>query len=178
LATAASVVVGLLADVATANVRLPAWLSSGDLFATVAGVLATVVGLSLSLASWRRLPRLRGRRGSGDGDERRAEPTVESRIEEATRALKVTAGLVSELQAEMQARMAALERLRAENDEYEKLAAVRREEAEAVSRLIENVISSTHSKLGRSSRRDQVLFFVAGLAASIPVQILVNLLTR
>jgi hypothetical protein len=92
--------------------------------------------------------------------------------------LEVAAGLVNELQTEMQARMVALERLQVENAEYEKLTAVRKEEAEAVSRLIEAVISSTHTRLSRSSRRDQVLFFVAGLAASIPVQIVVNLVTR
>jgi hypothetical protein len=59
-----------------------------------------------------------------------------------------------------------------------RLVAVRRDEAEAVSRLIEDVIGSTHVKLARSSRRDQWLFFLLGLLASIPVQILVTLLTR
>ena len=131
------------------------------------GVLASVAGLLAALLPWWQ------RRG--DGDDPSVEPTVETRIEEATRALEMTAGLVNDLQAEMRARMATLDRLRNENAEFERLAAVRREEAEAVSRLIENVINRTHSKLSRSSRRDQVLFFVAGLAASIPVQLVVGL---
>jgi len=108
----------------------------------------------------------------------RGEPTVAARIDDATRSLELAAKLVNELQIEMQARMVALERLQVENAEYEKLAAVQKEEAEAVSRLIEGVISSTHTRLNRSSRRDQALFFIAGLIASIPVQIVVNLVAR
>jgi hypothetical protein len=89
--------------------------------------------------------------------------------------LRVTAELVSELQAEMEATMAALERLRIQNEEYEKLAAVREQEAQAVRRLVESVISGAHTELERSSRRDQALFFVAGLVASVPLGMLVNL---
>jgi hypothetical protein len=93
-------------------------------------------------------------------------PTIQDRITEATSAMQSAASLVDELQAEMQVRTAALERLRVENEQYEKLAAVQKVEAEAVSRLIETVIDGAHAKLGRTTRRGQWLFFLAGMAVS------------
>jgi DNA-binding MarR family transcriptional regulator len=84
-------------------------------------------------------------------------PSLESRIKEAARSLQVTAGLMSELQAEMEARTASLERIRTENDEFERLASVTRKEAEAVTRVVESAISAAHVSLGRSSRRDQLV---------------------
>jgi hypothetical protein len=168
-----STAAGLLINLVTSDRRLPDWLDSADQAASVLGVLVAVVGLLLALLTWSRVPR---KRGPGRSEEP-AKATVERRIEAATQSLQSAAELVDELQVEMQAKVAALDRLRAENDEFEKLAAVRREEAEAVSRLIESAISGAHSRLSRSTRRDQALFFLAGLATSIPVQLLISWLT-
>jgi hypothetical protein len=164
-------VVGLI--LTSVGVGLFAAIKGTRAASDLASILGTAIALVVALFSLL-IERISHRRASSSG----GEPTVAARINDATRSLEVAAGLVNELQTEMQARMVALERLQVENAEYEKLTAVRKEEAEAVSRLIEAVISSTHTRLSRSSRRDQVLFFVAGLAASIPVQIVVNLVTR
>lgn len=100
--------------------------------------------------------------------------SVEVRIEKATDAMRLAAELVDELQAEMDARTATLARLQAENDQYERLAGVRKQEAETVTKLVETVINNAHANLGRVARRDQALFFFAGLLFSIPLQILLN----
>jgi hypothetical protein len=146
---------------------------SAEKVAALVGVAVSLVGVLLSMAAWGLSAVPAYKMGGAPGDE----PTSAGRIEEATRSLQVAARLVDELQTEMRARAVALERLQAENAEHERLAAVRKEEAEAVSRLIESVISSAHAKLSRSSRRDQVLFFFAGLATSIPVQLVANWLS-
>jgi hypothetical protein len=169
---AATVAIGAIAavlvNVMTSEFRQGA-LDGGDQIASVTSLFLTVVGLVLALLGWGIARSGKARRD----DKEPTGPTVERRIEEAMRSLQITAELVDELQVEMQAKEATLDRLRAENDEFEKLAALRKEEAEAVSRLIDGVISNAHSQLSRSSRRDQALFFLAGLAASIPVQLLV-----
>jgi hypothetical protein len=102
------------------------------------------------------------------------EPTLTQRMQAASSSLEATSVLVNELQAEMQANRAALDRVRAENAQYERLAAVHRKEAEAVAQLVENVILATHEKLGRRNRRDQLVFFALGLLAAAPVQLLID----
>jgi hypothetical protein len=159
LSAGAGVVVALIANVASADFQWPDWLTA-DQMASVLGVAASLTAVLLAIL----VTGFQLRSRTVPSAKLPAEPTVSSRIEEAARSLQVTAQLVDELRAEMQARAAALDRLQVENAEYEKLAALRKEEAEAVSRMIENVIGSTHAKLSRSSRRDQALFFALGLS--------------
>lgn len=92
-------------------------------------------------------------------------PLIERRIRTATQAMTHAAALVDELQAEIAARTATLDRVRAEHQRYEELAAIRKEEAAAVTRLVETVIANTHAWLGRSNR----LYFVAGVLATVVV---------
>src|SRR5581483_11720804 len=69
--------------------------------------------------------------------ERRA--TLDARARAAADAIDQAARLVQELQAEITATSAALDRVQAERVESERLAAVRKEEAEAITNLVESV---------------------------------------
>jgi hypothetical protein len=104
----------------------------------------------------------------------RSRTSIDNRINEASDALRATAGLVDELQAEMQTRIATLESLRAENDQYEQLAAVNKGQAEAVSHLIEAVMDTAHTRLKRATRRDQLMFFALGIVATEFVRLVVT----
>jgi len=105
-------------------------------------------------------------------------PEVAARIDQAQEAMENTARLVDELQAEMGAKAAALKRVQAEAAQFERLASVRKEEAKAVTNLVESVIAGTHAKLDRKNNRSQLLFFVSGLLCSVPIGVLVNLWTK
>jgi hypothetical protein len=94
------------------------------------------------------------------------------RVEAMKRTLLDSSSLIGELQAELEVRTTALERLRAQEDAYEELARLHEREAAAVSVLVEKVITDTHRTLERSSRRDQIVFFVLGVLASVIVTLL------
>lgn len=135
-------------------------------------IVALTIGIPLVAVGLRYLQDLRDREQL---DRERLSPkSMNSRIDGATDALRTAAGLMDELQAEMNARAAALERIRAENVQYEKLAAVNKEEAEAVSKLIETVIGTAHTRLSRTTRRDQILFFALGLVAGVLVPLVIS----
>ncbi|WP_097320031.1 hypothetical protein [Actinoplanes atraurantiacus] len=127
------------------------------------------------------------------------EPAVE-RIARITGALSESQRLIAELQAEVDTKLAAVERLRAEEEQNRQLAAMREEEAEAVRRLLRTTIESAHDELRagleherddlrvrlqelqsaldgmrESSRKDQIRFFVYGVGVSIPIGILINI---
>jgi hypothetical protein len=106
------------------------------------------------------------------------EPSLEERIKSATVTLRDVAATVDEVKAEVELRLAALERTRAEHDQFEQLTAMKAKEAEAVTRLVESVISATHVKMGRANLRSQMLYFALGVATSIPIGVMVNLWTK
>jgi hypothetical protein len=105
-------------------------------------------------------------------------PSVLDRANDAAKAIHSATLLISDLQAEMGLRTAALERIQAESAEFERLATVHKEEAEAVTNLVESVISSTHAKMNRQNLQSQLLFFAVGLLFSIPIGVMVNLATK
>ncbi|GGM53619.1 hypothetical protein ACFFX1_54800 [Dactylosporangium sucinum] len=105
-------------------------------------------------------------------------PPLELRIAEAAKSLSAAARLVDELESEMQVRAAALERIAAESSEQQRLAGVRADEAEAVTKLVESVISSTHARMDRANRRSQLLYFALGVATSVPIGVMINLWTK
>jgi hypothetical protein len=85
--------------------------------------------------------------------------------------------LMDELHGEVTMQRTSLERLQAENEQYERLAAVNREAAAAVAEHLRALIGIEHAMCIRVNRRDQLWYFLAGVAASIPIQLLVNWMT-
>ena len=126
--------------------------------------------------------------------------SVPDRIDRVARSLRESELLIAELQAEMTAGQAAVERLRAQEEESRRLAALSEDEARAVKDLIGRVIDSAHEGIRArleheraelrdqlaevqtalqvvqaTGRRDQIRFFLYGVLASIPIGILVNI---
>ncbi|WP_043636791.1 hypothetical protein [Nonomuraea candida] len=95
-----------------------------------------------------------------------------TRIDAVNKAFADAATLMEELQRHLAAQEAARRRLVAEAEHQQQLIGMDREEAEAVRRLI---LGETRADIARQ-RRDQWLFFVLGVAVSIPVGVAINVL--
>jgi hypothetical protein len=94
--------------------------------------------------------------------------SIEQRVHDIQSSLDATADLVNELEQELTERSAALKALVEQKEEYENLAALNREEAEAVSRLVDKAVGHA----GRKSTRVGYLLFGLGVLASIPLGVL------
>jgi hypothetical protein len=127
--------------------------------------------------------------------------STETRIGRLVASLHESQRLITELQAEIDVKAAAVARLQAEEEQSRQLAALRQEEAAAVNRLISTTLNAAHDNLRREleqerdhlrgnlshlqleleamqrkGRRDQWLFFGAGVVLSIPIGIMINIL--
>ncbi|MEE6260972.1 hypothetical protein [Plantactinospora sonchi] len=148
---------------------------------SIVGSWQPVVGIGLGafLVVWVAAD-LRGEflRGKREGERQFAEqgqPLVR-RLTELQGQLQESAILLPALQAELELRSAALARLKADAEQYDMLATLKRGEAEAVQRLVEQTVTRGLSETSRASRREQVRFFCYGLLASVPLGLLVNAL--
>jgi len=100
------------------------------------------------------------------------EPDITDRIEQLRSHLGSSATLIKQIESEFQLQVAALDKIKAESEENQRLAELSREQADAV----RAVIASANDKAARPARRQQWLFFGAGLLFSIPLGIGVNFL--
>ena len=99
-----------------------------------------------------------------------AVPTLTDRINALRSNLAASAFLIEEINAEFDLQTAAAERIRAEAEENQRLAALHKEEAEAVRTLVER----TQAKASRLAGRQQWLFFLAGLLFAVPLGVAGN----
>lgn len=79
---------------------------------------------------------------------------------------------MKKVQSEVDLQVTALTKVKAEAEENQRLAELNKEQAEAVRR----VIASTNEAAAKPNRRQQWLFFLAGLFFSIPLGVGVNFL--
>ncbi|MBB5960747.1 hypothetical protein FHS29_007375 [Saccharothrix tamanrassetensis] len=93
--------------------------------------------------------------------------------------------MINEISVELEAQAAQIKEARAEVEHNKGLAAVHREAAEAVDKLVETTVRRVQTEITvkqESASRENVkrtklqqwLFFLAGLFASIPIGLLVN----
>jgi predicted ATP-dependent protease len=82
--------------------------------------------------------------------------------------------LVEQVTAEIEARAATAERLRDEAQAAEQLAQLSKAERDAVARLVRAEVSDQNRKSTRLSFVASALFFVAGVAATVAVALLVH----
>ncbi|QYC42522.1 hypothetical protein Nocox_24595 [Nonomuraea coxensis DSM 45129] len=80
---------------------------------------------------------------------------------------------MDELERDIQAQQAASEALLTQAEEQESLLAINQEQAEKIRKII---VGETKATI-RSERRQQWMFFAAGLLLSIPIGVLVNLIS-
>jgi hypothetical protein len=105
-----------------------------------------------------------------------AEESLTDRIEGLRSNLKQSTVLMDEINAELGLRTAALDRIRQEAEENRRLAALHADEAEAVKNLVASTIEGARAQADKPAKRQQWLFFLAGLFFSIPLGVGVNFL--
>jgi hypothetical protein len=92
------------------------------------------------------------------------------RVKQAAGLLGQASSLVRELEAEMAARAATLERLREESASYEQLAAANQEQARAVTDYMDKLAR----RADRKATRTQWLFFVASMLVTVVLTVYVT----
>lgn len=97
-----------------------------------------------------------------------------ARVETLAVQLADASRLFAEIRAEMDVRVTTIEALRTQAEHYEKLAALNRDQAEAVQRLVEVTISQGNVEVGRNSLRQQWGFWLGAAVLSVPLGIAVN----
>lgn len=105
-------------------------------------------------------------------------PTISDRIEQLRRNLASSRQLIDEVNAELEAQATNLERIKAEAEQNQRLAALNKEAADAVGHLLETVVQQAQQKTARVGTRQQWLFFLSGLLLSVPIGFLVNYLSK
>lgn len=136
--------------------------SFANVFSAIAAAIALVAGyIAIDLAK---------RRGGTQPEPRPLEDLLQQLTANAVEAGR----LASLVQVEIQAQLAEVAKLRKEATEAEQLAALNGAAAEAVAAQFKAVVASESRKSTRVSIWSGVLFFVAGVAASIFVTLLVR----
>jgi uncharacterized protein YicC (UPF0701 family) len=132
---------------------------------TAAIVSALGSGVAGVIAAW-----LQSRRREGP----EVKASLEERLSELGDNLRDSARLLTEVEAEIEARAARAERLKREADDAERLAALAASERDAVARLVRAEIGAEGRRSLRRGLLINLLFFVAGILASIAVTLLVH----
>lgn len=101
-------------------------------------------------------------------------PSLSDRIEVLRCNLVASASVIAEITAEMNVQTTALDRIRAEAEQNRALAALHKDEADAVKHLVEATIHTAQSTTAKQGKRQQWLFFLSGLLLGIPLSILAN----
>jgi TolA-binding protein len=136
---------------------------------TIAPLLAVALGGLTGVAGWVIQPRFRSKERSSS-----TEITLEQRIQALAETMRSSARLVEQVTAEIEARAATAERLRDEAQAAEQLAQLSKAERDAVARLVRAEVSDQNRKSTRLSFVASALFFVAGVAATVAVALLVH----
>lgn len=94
--------------------------------------------------------------------------SIEQRLGNIHGMIDQTSDLMEDLRKELKDKSDALQALAAQKEEYEQLAALNSEEAEAVSRLVNRTVANANRKASKVG----LLLFVLGLLCSVPLGII------
>jgi len=132
---------------------------------TIALLSSLAAGVGSVISAWQ------GRRQSSSEPQAQ---TIDDRINDLRSNLAASSDLIGEINAEFELQVAAAERIKAEAEENQKLAALNEEEAEAVRKVVERTIEGAQTRASKVGGRQQWLFFLAGLLAAIPLGVAGN----
>ncbi|MGW7530885.1 hypothetical protein [Amycolatopsis sp. NPDC054798] len=103
-------------------------------------------------------------------------PTLTDRINQLRDNLASSASLIDEINAELKLQTTALERVRAEAEENQRLVELNKAQADAVREVMAKAVHAAQQQAARKGSKQQWWFFGAGLAFSIPLGVGVNYL--
>jgi hypothetical protein len=103
-----------------------------------------------------------------------ADTSLEQRLSELGLTMKQAAGLLTQVEAELEARAVRARTLQAAADEAENLAKLHAQEREAVARLVRGEIAMEGKRSARQQLVANLLFFLAGVLVSVAVNLFVQ----
>ncbi|MFB9726756.1 hypothetical protein [Haloechinothrix salitolerans] len=136
----------------------------------IAAILSAFLSLAITFVALRQ-SRIPTREPS---DEERS--TLTGRVDDLREYLRQSSLIIEELNAELHVQTSALERMRAEAEQNQRLAALHQDEADAVRKLVDTTIKDAHEEAAAIGRRIQWKFFLGGLLASIPIGFIANVI--
>ncbi|GAA3554240.1 hypothetical protein GCM10022222_42370 [Amycolatopsis ultiminotia] len=146
----------------------------GVLREALAPILEAAVGAAVSLVLG--MLGIRQRPSNGQERDEPQRPTLNDRINELRDNLASSAFLIDEINAELQLQTTALDRIRAEAEENQRLAELNKAQADAVREVMSKTLNDAQRKAASKGSKQQWLFFGAGLAFSVPLGVVVNFL--
>ena len=102
----------------------------------------------------------------------RVPPTIERRLDDLSTSMRQSARLVEEVSAELELRAAAARQLEEDAKAAEALAALHKDQADAIRRMMDAELET----VGRRIRRDSIVIGVASFVAGVGATVLVTLL--
>jgi methyl-accepting chemotaxis protein len=133
------------------------------------GAVATLAGVIV--AFWQL--RFQGR-PSRVTRERQPPQSLDERLDQMAKSIRNSARLVEEMSAELEVRATAARELEEKAKEAEALAALNKDQAEAVQRLVDASVGSARKGIRRDSIVIGIASFVAGAGVSLLVTLLVH----
>ncbi|MFW2239273.1 hypothetical protein ACVH9Z_34350 [Rhodococcus opacus] len=133
-------------------------------------VLLAVIGVVVSLATARQARHLTPDKPDSE------QPSMTARIEALRENLALSATILDEIHTELQVRTTALEQVRAEAEENQRLADLNADAAAAVKSLLARTIEAAQEEASKRDSKKQRLYFVSGLALAVPLAVVANFL--
>jgi biopolymer transport protein ExbB/TolQ len=100
--------------------------------------------------------------------------TLEERLEELSGSMRQSAKLVQQVEAELDARAATARRLKEEADTAEAIAAIHKDQADAIRRMMDAELTTAAKRIRSDSIKIGILSFVAGGGVTLAVTLLVH----
>jgi methyl-accepting chemotaxis protein len=148
--------------------------STSSLVGVVVGAITGAAGLLTTLLASMRAGRASAGALHGAREANARSRTLEGRLDDLSHSMRESARLVEEVSAELDARAATAKRLQQEAETAEMLAALHRDQAEAVRRMIDAELART----ARGIRRDSIVIGFASFVAGAGVTLLITLLVH
>jgi uncharacterized membrane-anchored protein YhcB (DUF1043 family) len=140
-----------------------------SIFAAVVGALAAVSGALVSLVVARR-----SRKTVSDVEGDASQTTLEERLDELSKSMRQSARLVEQVSAELDARAASARQLQEDAKTAEALAALHKDQADAIRRTIDAELASTAKRIRSDSIKIGIASFVAGGGLTLVVTLFVH----
>lgn len=144
----------------------------------IVAVLVGVAGAAASFAAWAAVPSAHESTDDKQEVTSVTQVTLEQKIQRLSDSMQESAKLVEQVSAELDARALTAQQLQEEAEQAKALAAINKQQAEAVQRLVragmEQELTETRQDIRRDSVRVAILSFIAGGLVTLLITLLVH----
>lgn len=146
--------------------------SASNLAAVIAAVVGTVGALLGAIVAARGSREARAIAAKVEGGASQA--TLEDRLSQLSKSMQQSARLVEQVSAELDARAATARQLQKEAEDAEALAALHKDQADAVRRMIDSELATATRRIRSDSIKIGIASFIAGGGLTLLVTLLVH----